>query len=1114
MKLTESKEESQAETTSIHSDVDLKCSDCPPLPPKSGRSSRTSSSSSNIASPPVCKITKEVVVTDSGCEINVESPTSSGDVTNDATITSDETSSTLGSDSGCEEAEENYDNVDPPKEITPFLQEENEVRDKDSEAVVVHVSHSNYQTSWMQLLRATHDEKRAREAAIALGGVNSPNMPSPFGYKSWLLTLSRRRRLEILFVIGLFLWIGFFVALAISMNGKSHTVNDPIAGSRPDKIPGYGPPLPNNTRLDVHSTLPQNGTPPTSASIESTTSSYTTSVAASTVTQVQTTPDKNSINVIDDVILSSTYKPTTIDQTQPINYGRETSLPKAHKMSTTPTPTITSSSGKRISTSHATTSLTGFRESSVQPETEATLAPSTTSDRTSSAIVSRSTTVQARIDTNKTLKTEAAVNDAKLLNRLQYDLPSQFNLTKVFDDTKPNYMIGIGRADITGPAADVNMMGYANPDQVAGGIHMRQYARAFIIGQGRSRIVFVNIDACMGSMLVKLEVLKILKTSYGDQYTADNLCISGIHTHSAPAGFLQDVLFQVTSLGYIPETLTAMVNGIVESIRIAHSNYAPGYILINKGELLETNINRSPSAYKNNPQSEKDRYKFNVDKEMTLIKFLDAKKKGIGMINWFPVHCTSMNNTNSLISGDNKGYAELLFEGAMDPGALAGQSKFVAAFAQSNEGDVSPNTHGPHCIDTGLPCDDTHSTCGGKVQNCIATGPGKDMFESNKIIGNNQYLKAMELYHKAGILLRGPVQAVHQYIDMTNQTVKINSTYAGHTCKPAMGFSFAAGTTDGPGAFDFKQSDTSGNAFWKVVRNFMHPPSQEQIDCHHPKPILLDTGEMEVPYAWQPNVVDTQLFRVGQLLISAVPGEFTTMSGRRLMDAVLEEFSQKFQGEKFESVIAGLSNTYSDYIATFEEYKEQRYEGASTIHGPHTLASYIQQYRKMAVAMAENKTLQGGAKPHDMKDKLLSFLPGVITDTSPFGNSFGDVLKEANDAYKVGEVVSVQYVSGNPRNSPTVNMTFLTVERETEKDIWTVVYTDASWYTRYIWERPSYMAHIRGLSQVTVKWEIPPETPSGHYRINHYGHYKWFWNGGIYSYHGQSKSFIVKGGSS
>jgi len=48
------------------------------------------------------------------------------------------------------------------------------------------------------------------------------------------------------------------------------------------------------------------------------------------------------------------------------------------------------------------------------------------------------------------------------------------------------------------------------------------------------------------------------------------------------------------------------------------------------------------------------------------------------------------------------GYAELLFEQAMDPGSRPGSSSFVAAFAQSNEGDVSPNTRGPHCIDTGL----------------------------------------------------------------------------------------------------------------------------------------------------------------------------------------------------------------------------------------------------------------------------------------------------------------------------------------------------------------------------------------------------------------------------
>lgn len=50
-------------------------------------------------------------------------------------------------------------------------------------------------------------------------------------------------------------------------------------------------------------------------------------------------------------------------------------------------------------------------------------------------------------------------------------------------------------------------------------------------------------------------------------------------------------------------------------------------------------------------------------------------------------------------------------------------------------------------------------------------------------------------------------------------------------------------------------------------------------------------------------------------------------------------------------VIAGLANTYSSYVATFEEYGVQRYEGASTIFGPHTLDAYI-QVRALAPSQA------------------------------------------------------------------------------------------------------------------------------------------------------------------
>lgn len=53
------------------------------------------------------------------------------------------------------------------------------------------------------------------------------------------------------------------------------------------------------------------------------------------------------------------------------------------------------------------------------------------------------------------------------------------------------------------------------------------------------------------------------------------------------------------------------------------------------------------------------------------------------------------------------------------------------------------------------------------------------------------------------------------------------------------------------------------------------------------------------------------------------------MAGRRLREAVKETLISYGKGEFDEGtrvVIAGLANTYSQYIATFEEYKQQRYE--------------------------------------------------------------------------------------------------------------------------------------------------------------------------------------------
>lgn len=49
-------------------------------------------------------------------------------------------------------------------------------------------------------------------------------------------------------------------------------------------------------------------------------------------------------------------------------------------------------------------------------------------------------------------------------------------------------------------------MGYAAPGQISSGIHMRQYARTFIIDDGANRVAYVNIDCGMIDQAIKTEV--------------------------------------------------------------------------------------------------------------------------------------------------------------------------------------------------------------------------------------------------------------------------------------------------------------------------------------------------------------------------------------------------------------------------------------------------------------------------------------------------------------------------------------------------------------------------------------------------------------------------------
>lgn len=70
---------------------------------------------------------------------------------------------------------------------------------------------------------------------------------------------------------------------------------------------------------------------------------------------------------------------------------------------------------------------------------------------------------------------------------------------------------------------------------------------------------------------------------------------------------------------------------------------------------------------------------------------------------------------------------------------------------------------------------------------------------------------ALDLFNKASEQLQGKVGYRHVYVDFSQLNVTLHrkdgKSEVVKTCPAAMGFAFAAGTTDGPGAFDFTQGD-------------------------------------------------------------------------------------------------------------------------------------------------------------------------------------------------------------------------------------------------------------------------------------------------------------------
>lgn len=531
------------------------------------------------------------------------------------------------------------------------------------------------------------------------------------------------------------------------------------------------------------------------------------------------------------------------------------------------------------------------------------------------------------------------------------------------------YQVGAGKHDITGPLG-LPMMGWGWAEPVAEDIHMPLHSRAFVIVDPASnqRVVLVTADLGQIFQSVHQAVLSLLAedpelqdTDGMPLYTEANVLLSATHTHSGPMGYSHSRLYNTTTakgiiplskVFYSPENFAIITQGIARSILEAHRSLRPATISLAAGALSGLGINRSFRAHLLNPETDEADESSHTNQRMTLLRFDDEQGEALGALNWFALHGTSLGNDNVSVSGDNKGVAAQLFEEAQ--GARYGESGgFVAAFAQSDCGDVSPNTAGD------VDGDGDWDGEGGEDDQLSAT-----------IAGEKQYKRAAEL-HSAATLISGGIKHRQLYVDFSDLQLTVDAdgeTMKVSTCPAMVGQAMSAGTEDGRG---FTLLFEEGMTCDDNSNVYPAPECWKAQPCHGVKAVMWLAPKGSDSSPSMPQILPLQLITLGPLAIAAVPAELTTMAGRRLRQTIAEALGPSIR----EVVITGLANAYAGYVTTREEYQQQDYEGGSTLFGEWTLAAYQQQFQQLAHGLATGEPVSSDLQPLDLSGDWDSAMP-------------------------------------------------------------------------------------------------------------------------------------------
>ncbi len=690
-----------------------------------------------------------------------------------------------------------------------------------------------------------------------------------------------------------------------------------------------------------------------------------------------------------------------------------------------------------------------------------------------------------------------------------------------FADGGGQLKVGAAKVDITGPITEIST-GYNSVGDLMEGLLTRLYARAFVIDNGVTPVVFVSAELVHMTESIKPGVISKLKTDGYTQFSEENVMLTATHCHSSTSNTSWFELYDLINgvPGYDDESYKIIVKGIAEAIEQAYEGRVSGTASLVYEETDISASNRSADAFLTNKNVGDYGYDVNDDgsftyetglkaaqnaynHEMAGIILTDSSGNDIGFFNFFGSHGTSNGIDNTLVASDHKGYAALKVEEEMG-------ENFVAAFAQADSGDTSPNAVNETDYHEAFQRPDELY--------------GTDAIENQIIHGREEAEAALELIKSdERTQLTGDFAVNYTAVDFSDITVDLeyvgnyhmpyDDLSAGYvkTSEPCIGAGIIAGDEEGAPvdnaaegavrhqfvwneetqsyeriACDFTMIDLKGLQYlfkplWPTAMKILQSDGYDEAQAE--KVVCLAVGKL------MQKAQPLQIIRLGSVAIAGVPFELTYEQANRTR-AVLEKTLADAGVTKV--IIATHANAYSQYVTTREEYAAQHYEGSTCLFGPWSGAALTQELDKLAQGLASGEKADKGAALMQTTPFKLVYTAAAISTPTIDRKNYGCLMDDVRKAtYAKGEWVTAQFSAANPRHISILTLkdselvdeyTYMEVQKLVDGE-WVRVLTDTDPYTTISFENSLRYGWI-----ATVGWLLKDDDlESGTYRLVYNG---------------------------